>query len=525
MVFRKKSYQEIVQEIVEHVTRGTVREQYDYDVSQTRYKLGNSPVKEIVKVDGFVRASRRTFRRGPDYRQAGDMLEWITGGGRPDPGTTFSVNYTFGEPSGITDANPGSVVRTIIEAIAREVDFYYEEMQHVYDAGFIDSSSTKALEMVVSLLGIDRTPPQSAKGTVTFGRVRPPDEVEVTGEVYVHDGKRTYEMKTQPVSSIKQVKGTVDDTEVVFDLNEDYSLEDGSLKWLPRGRVPEDNSSFTVSYVAYQKIVVPKGVAVTTLSRDPQKTKSFFTKEEKMLLPQEDGKWEAAISVEASTPGKLGNVPAGAIQVMPRPPSGVEYVVNKQDILTGVDPESDEQLRVRAKKALESAGKATLVSVESSIRRIEGVRSILIQDRPDNVPGIIRVVVDGGESDEIERAINETRSAGIYVEFQRPKVATIDVNATAIARRGANPASVQSAIEERIRSYLSKLEIGEDVVYSRLMATVLEGEDVYDVEDLALSVRREETGTPTIVSGENISIGPEERAQVRNVSLSVKARE
>src|SRR5262249_7077760 len=159
------------------------------------------------------------------------------------------------------------------------------------------------------------------KGFVTFGRERPPDEVEVTGEIYVYDGKHSYELKTQPVGSIKQVKGKVEDVETVFDPNADYSLENGSLKWLPQGRVPQDSSSFTVSYVAYQKIVIPRGIVVTTLSRDPQKTRAFTTKEEKMLLPQEDGKWEAVINVEASTPGKLGNVPAGAIQVMPRPPS------------------------------------------------------------------------------------------------------------------------------------------------------------------------------------------------------------
>jgi len=524
MVFQKKAYSEIVQEIVEQLTKGSIKEQYDYETSQVRYKLGNTPIKQVIKVEGLLRGARHNFVLGTDYRNNDEMLEWRPSGDKPDPGTTFSVNYTFGDPSGITDANPGSVVRTIVESIAREIDFYYEEMQRVYDAGFIDTASGKALEMVVSLLGLERTPPQNAKGVVTFGRATPPDEMDVTGEVYVYDGKRDFELKTQPVSVVKELQGTFEDGPVKFETGVDYVQEGNTIKWLPEGRTPDDNTSFTVSYVAYQKIAIPENIVVTTLSRDPAKIRSFTTLEEKILLPQEDGKWEAEVSSEATTPGKMGNVPAGTIQVMPRPPPGVEYVANKQDILTGVDAESDEELRSRAKRALEAAGKATLVSIESAIRRIEGVRSILVQDRPDNVPGIVRVVVDGGETDLIREAIDATRSAGVYVEFQRPKVATIDVNVTVIAQVGTSPIRAQAGVEDRIRSYLSALQIGADVVYSRLMARILEGEDVYDLEDLALQVRRE-GATTTIVSGENIPIGPEERAQVRNVNVSVKVRE
>src|SRR5439155_26318853 len=114
------------------------------------------------------------------------------------------------------------------------------------------------------------------------------------------------------------------------------------------------------------------------------------------------------------------------IQVMPKPPLGIEYVLNNQDIDTGVEAETDDQLRARAKKALEAAGKATYVSIQSAIQRIEGVKSIRIQDRPENVSGIVRIVVDGGNADEVEKAIYNTRSAGIFVELRKPKTAKVD---------------------------------------------------------------------------------------------------
>ena len=107
------------------------------------------------------------------------MLEWVLTGERPDGSTSFLVNYTFDEPSGITDVNPGSVVRTIVEAVAREINFLYEELDQVYNAGFVDTANGKSLEMVVSLLGIERTPPQNATGNVFFCRASQPEEINV----------------------------------------------------------------------------------------------------------------------------------------------------------------------------------------------------------------------------------------------------------------------------------------------------------------------------------------------------------
>ena len=524
MAFQKKSYQDIVEDVLERVAKGTVREKYEYDPTQTKYKLENVPVKDIVKTEGLRRSTRYVFEKGRDYRQSGDMLEWVLKGSRPDGGTPFYVSYVFDEPSGITDVNPGSVVRTIIEAVSREVSLLYEEMDQAYRSGFIDTATGRALDMVVSLLGLERTPPQSATGQVVFGRATPPELLNVNNEVHVFDGRLVYETKMQPVSKITEVKGTSQGTPTKFEEKTDFILDGNSVRWLAGGKIPNEGSSFSVSYVAFRRTNVPAGTTVTTSSRDPQMIKSFTTIEEKPLVPQPDGNWEAAVSVRSAIPGRRGNVPAGSIQVMPKPPVGVEYVINQQDILTGVDEEGDEQLRARAKKALEAAGKATLVSIESAIRRIEGVRSILIQDRPDNVPGIVRVVVDGGETDLISMAIEDTRSAGVYVEFQRPRIATIDVTSTILIQKRADQARVQAGTEERIRAYLSRLQIGDDVVNSRLSSTILEDKEVYDIEELALVVTKEGQA-PLTIKEENILMGRDERAQVRNVSISVKVKE
>ena len=51
MAFVKRSYEEIQENILTQITRGVVNEKYTYDVNRSKYKLGNTPVKEIVKVE------------------------------------------------------------------------------------------------------------------------------------------------------------------------------------------------------------------------------------------------------------------------------------------------------------------------------------------------------------------------------------------------------------------------------------------------------------------------------------------
>ena len=54
----------------------------------------------------------------------------------------------------LTDANEGSVVRTLAEAFARELAVCYEQLDSVYRNAYLDSASGPALDNVVALLGM-----------------------------------------------------------------------------------------------------------------------------------------------------------------------------------------------------------------------------------------------------------------------------------------------------------------------------------------------------------------------------------
>ncbi|RLT44684.1 MAG: hypothetical protein DWI57_02730 [Chloroflexi bacterium] len=70
----------------------------------------------------------------------------------------------------LTDFQEGSVVRSLFESFAVEMAVLYEQMDLVYQAGFIDSAEGASLDRVVAVLGIRRNEPDFATGVVTFTR-------------------------------------------------------------------------------------------------------------------------------------------------------------------------------------------------------------------------------------------------------------------------------------------------------------------------------------------------------------------
>ena len=524
MAFVRKNYKEIMEDVIAQITRGIVNEKHDYVLNRTKFKLGYTPIKEIVKVEGQLNGARHIFQKDVDYRLSGDMLEWLDGGEKPDDKTTFYVNYTFSSLNPnrmITDVNPGSVTRNIVEAISREIDFLYAQIEQVYLSGFIDTSTGSALDLVVSILGVDRKPPQYATGKATFGREIDPPEIPAEPEVHLFDGRTKYELKTVPVKSITQIKGVLKSTQHNFEIEKDFILEDNNIVWLPEGQKPDLGSEFHIEYVAYQRITVPLGTNVSTFSREPGNIRMFLTTAEGILERTAEGKWEAEVPVKATVAGRFGNVPPGAITVMPQPPIGVEYVINRGDVSGGVEAEGDDELRERAKHVLEKIGKATLISIESAVKGVEGVRSLLIVDMPEGILGMVRVIVQGGDINELKRVIEDTRAAGINVELLRPKIVYLDVSLTVNLAKGSSTSIVRTRVEEKIRSYISSLKIGEDVLFNKIVFMALNVEGVRDITDVMIKAYRKEAEV-LVSTKENIRIAVDELAEPRTIDVSIK---
>jgi len=80
-------------------------------------------------------------------------------------------------------------------------------------------------------------------------------------------------------------------------------------------------------------------------------------------------------------------------------------------------------------------------------------------------------------------------------------------------------------VEADVRSYLSSLEIGEDVIFSRIVGAAVSVGGVHKVAEMAVKAYRRQ-GEEAIKSiEENIEIESEERAVARAVNVLIKTSE
>jgi hypothetical protein len=154
------------------------------------------------------------------FNEGDNAAVWQEGGKRPDDETTFYVDYFVpNSRSPITDINVGSVTRTLSEAIGREIATVYEQINEAYRSGFIDTAKGKSLDLVVSILGVERKTKEFAVGLVTFFR-----DAAVVGNITIPEG-----------TTVTTTKG-----DVLFETSEARTLQRGQARIDAPIRAAED---------------------------------------------------------------------------------------------------------------------------------------------------------------------------------------------------------------------------------------------------------------------------------------------
>lgn len=193
MSFRRKTYPEVTESLLNRLLGGVSGEVHPYPPPAPArepflHPLERAPVAQLTAVWGARNGASYRFERDADYKLSADgaKLEWKPGGARPDEGTAFEVHYLPKQrEGGVNDLYPGSVVRTLLEAVALETAGLYAQMQVVYDSGFIDTASGGALDHVVGLLGISRVRAGLNSAELRFTRAK-----NTRGEITIPAGTR-----------------------------------------------------------------------------------------------------------------------------------------------------------------------------------------------------------------------------------------------------------------------------------------------------------------------------------------------
>ncbi len=194
MSFIDREYPDIVRDVLTSLTQGVAREVHTvakYDpktrpVQVPDIVLQRRPVRRVSFVTGFIAGIKPSDPVTPynftlnDYElvasKAGskdlDTIRFLGFGKKPAPETNLMVNYypRSTDPTPLTDLNVGSVARTLLEAVSKELALLYAQLNLAYDNAYIETATGASLNRVVALLGYTRFRAGRAVGAVTFTR-------------------------------------------------------------------------------------------------------------------------------------------------------------------------------------------------------------------------------------------------------------------------------------------------------------------------------------------------------------------
>jgi hypothetical protein len=203
MSFVNRTYPSLVRDLLTTLTQGVTGETHriDYEpdaqpVTVPDVVLQRRPVARVSSVEGFIAAAQPDDPPEPyaftlnDYELVADgrdptalsTIRFLPFGRKPAPNTTIRVNYypRTTEPVPVNDVAAGSVVRTLIEVLSKELAVVYQQLNLAYDSAFLETATGLSLDRVVALLGYRRFLAGRAVGKAVFTR-----RSGATGEIVI----------------------------------------------------------------------------------------------------------------------------------------------------------------------------------------------------------------------------------------------------------------------------------------------------------------------------------------------------
>jgi uncharacterized phage protein gp47/JayE len=273
-------------------------------------------------------------------------------------------------------------------------------------------------------------------------------------------------------------------------------------------RIPTGHAVTTLQFSRQSgtpgRITIPAGTAVSDANGNRYRTL--------VSLTMEPNETSGEVLAGGDTPG-TPEVDAGAIDRLEVLIAGISSVTNPQPARRLTTPESDDDLRRRARGALHAAVRGTLDALRYALLSIPAVKDVAIEEEPNDVPGEVRITLALTEStpeiqQEIGRVIEETRPAGIRVlqgEAGRRRIGVraeltlagtgLDANATA---------ALKADLEADLVAFLGKVPPGGKVRRSQLTSLAMADANVVDARIVLLPQGEAETEELQLGSSETI---------------------
>ncbi len=228
------------------------------------------------------------------------------------------------------------------------------------------------------------------------------------------------------------------------------------------------------------RITVPTGTVVTDADGNRYKTTS------ELIL--EAGERTREVLSAAATPS-TPEVDAGALNRLETLVAGIDSVTNSKPARNLSAPETDDELRARAKGALHGVSYGTLNALKYGLMSIPGVNTVTVSEFPNDIAGEVLIDIAYAEDTpdvrrEVQDKILKFKPAGIRVLTADAQSIEVRVSVQlTLAGTGVAESEIsglKQGVETAIGDYLEKLSPGGKARRAQMVSLVLADNRIVD---------------------------------------------
>lgn len=548
MSFVDRDYDDVVLDVLTNLTKGVAGEVHHvppYDrtarpVAVPEVVLERRPVRRVSRIAGVLDPPSAGGDPVPyvftlnDYELVAgtedpsdlNTIRFLPFGKKPAPDSDLTVNYypRNVDPAPVNDLNVGSVVRTLVEAVGRELAVVYQQLNLAYESGFLETATGSSLDRVVALLGYERFRAGRPVGAVSFSRragsigtiaIPPGTPVTDAADTIRYETSESHTMLAGEATAEVRVRGSSETTPVV---------EENILTIVQRAIAGIDavtNPRATTTAAQDETDDELRGRARSALTASNKGTVAAITngllqlpdvRAVSVLEFPNDVPGEIRLSISLTDPSRETLPPSVLVRIEELRPAGVRVVPENAAkialaarvslVLAGSHLASSEVERLHGAVRKQLAVLVTKAGVGQRIRTGPLVAAILGDERI--VDATLRLGPKGAAPGEPGAdfqpdtdTIVELAEADVAFEqdaFDQPLPSgggEIPVDVEAIVpltpQNGASLAQMQTQLEARLTSYFGALVPGATVDAASILAA-LRDDASYTIDPLGLQV-------------------------------------
>ncbi len=277
--------------------------------------------------------------------------------------------------TGANDINPGSVLTTILSAVARQDFAQYYQLLQVTKNYDLDNTTGTDLDSRAFQFGLKRLAAQNAGGQINilmpstfskkstnlFSGFRAPIAADTT--IYVNSAANFGTSGTVVIG-----RGTANEEQATFSIAPVNNTTYWSITFTT-GLLKSHTIQESIILIQGSNTTIPAGTYVQVPATTKNAAVTFQTIQDATILAGEeeiDG-----VNVTALAPGAIGNIPTNAINgtaAFPSPPFVGARALNPISFVTGADRETDTQLRNRIRSFIQGLSQATFGGITYAIK-------------------------------------------------------------------------------------------------------------------------------------------------------------